>query len=104
RDPAGAPGRGDVRVEAVPPHAEVAANGAVEGVGDRRVRARPVDARRRVAVRAGRAGEAVEVDGLQDVRGAQGPLPGVQAPRSLRDTAGRVVPRCDVHRGAAQWA
>ncbi len=44
RDPAGPPGGGDVRVEAVPADAEAVANGAVEGVGDRRVREGPVDA------------------------------------------------------------
>ena len=44
RDPAGPPGGGDVRVEAVPPDAEVVADRAVEGVGDRRVRQGPVDA------------------------------------------------------------
>ena len=42
----------------------------LQGDGDRRVRARPVDARRRVAVRAGRAREAVEVDRVADLRGA----------------------------------
>jgi putative transposase len=36
-----------------------------------------------VAVRAGRAGKAVEVDGLPHLRGAQGALRGVQAPRPL---------------------
>ena len=50
-----------------PSDAEAVANGAVEGVGDRRVRARPIDARRRVAVRGGGAGKAVEDDGLEDV-------------------------------------
>ena len=99
RDPAGPPGGGDVRVQAVPADAEAVADRAVEGVGDRRVRARPVDARCRVAVRGGGAGEAVEVDGLEDVRGAQGALRAVQAPRPLRDPAGRAVPRRDVHRG-----
>jgi putative transposase len=38
-----------------------------QGDGDRRVRARPVDARRRVAVRAGRAREALEVDRITDL-------------------------------------
>ena len=74
RDPAGPGGGGDVRVQAVSPDAEAVADRAVEGAGDRRVRARPVDARRRVAVRAGRAGQAVEVDRVADLRGAQGPL------------------------------
>ena len=55
-------GRGAVRLQAVPARDETAAHRAAEGDGDRRVRARPVDARRRVAVRAGRAREAVEVD------------------------------------------
>ena len=50
-----------------PTDTEAVAHRAVEGVGDRRVRARPVDARCRVAVRAGRAGEAVEVDGVADL-------------------------------------
>ena len=44
RDPAGPSGGGDVRVEAVPADSEAGANGAVEGVGDRRVRPRPLDA------------------------------------------------------------
>ena len=47
---------------------------AFEGVGDRRVRARPLDARCRVAVREGRAGKAVEVNRLARLRGAQGAL------------------------------
>jgi hypothetical protein len=46
----------------------------LKGVGDRRVRPWLVDARRRVAVRAGRAGEAVEVGCLADLRRAQGAL------------------------------
>ena len=54
RDPAGPRGRGDVRLEAVSQDAEAVADRAAEGVGDRRVRPWPVDARRRVAVRAGR--------------------------------------------------
>jgi hypothetical protein len=44
-----------------PQDPEAVAERAFEGAGDRRVRARVVDARRRVAVRAGRAGEAVDV-------------------------------------------
>ena len=75
---------------------EAVAHRAVEGVGDRRVRARPVDARRRVAVRAGRAGEALEVDRVADLRGAARPLRAVQAPRSLRDPARRAVSRRDL--------
>ena len=43
-DPAGPRGGGDVRLEAVSQDAEAVADRAVEGVGDRRVRARPVDA------------------------------------------------------------
>jgi hypothetical protein len=43
---------------------------ASEGVGDRRVRPWPVDARRRVVVREGRAGEAVEVDRVPGLRRA----------------------------------
>jgi hypothetical protein len=62
RDPAGPRVGGDVCLEVVPQDAEAVADRAVEGAGDRRVRPRAVDARRRVAVRAGRAGEAVEVD------------------------------------------
>ena len=40
----------------------------LQGDGDRRVRARPLDARRRVAVREGRAGEAVQVDRVTDLQ------------------------------------
>ena len=46
-------------VQALSARDETAAHGAAQGDCDRRVRARPVDARRRVAVRAGRPGEAV---------------------------------------------
>ena len=67
RDPVGPPGGGAVRVQAVPPHAEAVRDRAVEGVSDRRVRAWPVDARGGVAVRAGRAGEALEIDRVEDV-------------------------------------
>ena len=74
RDPAGPPGGRDVRLQAVPADPEAVAHRAAEGDGDRRVRPRPVDARRRVAVRAGRAGEAVEVDRVADLRGAPGAL------------------------------
>ena len=66
-----------------PADAEAVADRAVESAGDRRVRQGPVDARCRVAVRAGRARQAVEVDGLKDVRGAQGALRRVQAAQSL---------------------
>jgi hypothetical protein len=44
RDPAGPSGGGDVRVEAVPADPEADPDGAVEGVGDRRVREGLVDA------------------------------------------------------------
>ena len=64
RDPAGPRGGDPVRLEAVPEVAlqAAAANGPAQGAGDRRVRARPVDARCRVAVRRGRAREDLEVD------------------------------------------
>ena len=55
-----------------PQDPEAVADRAAEGARDRRVRPRPLDARRRVAVRAGRTWEAVEVDRLADLRGAQG--------------------------------
>ena len=85
-----------VRLQAVPARDEAAAHRAVEGDGDRRVRARPVDARRRVAVRAGGAGEAVEVDRIADLRGAARALRGVPAPRPLRHPAGGAVSRRDL--------
>ena len=78
---------------------QAAAHRAAEGDGDRRVRARPVDARRRVAVRGGRAREAVEVDRVADLRGAARALRGVQAPRPLRHPPGRAVPRRDLSPG-----
>ena len=59
-----------VRLQAVPARDEAAAHRAAAGDGDRRVRARPVDARRRVAVRAGRAREAVQVDRSPDLQRA----------------------------------
>ena len=52
---------------AVPEGDEVAAHRAAEGVGDRRVRAGPIDARRGVVVREGWAGEALEVDRVADL-------------------------------------
>ena len=70
-----------------------------EGDGDRRVRARPVDARHRVAVRGGGAGKAVEVDRLADLRGAARALRAVQAPRPLRAEAGR---RCSSTRSSCR--
>ena len=54
--------------------------GAVEGVGDRRVRSRAVDARRRVAVRGGRAGERVEVDRGEHLLGAARAVRAVLSP------------------------
>ena len=65
---------------------------------------RGLSMRGRVALRAGRAGEAVEVDGFQNVRGAQGTPRSVPPPRSLRDPAGRAVPRYDFHRCATARA
>ena len=62
RDAGGPPGGRAVCVQALPTRHQAAAHRAVAGDGDRRVRARPIDARRRAAVRAGRAGEAVQVD------------------------------------------
>ena len=47
-----------------------AQDGSAQGVGDRWVRARPLDARCRVAVRGGRPGENLEVDGGDDLRRA----------------------------------
>ena len=80
RDPAGPEAAETFDVKAVPRDAEAVADRAPQGAGDRRVRARPLDARRRVAVRAGRAGQAVEVDRVADLRGAPRALRGVQAP------------------------
>jgi hypothetical protein len=71
RDPAGARGGRDVRLEAVPARHQAGAHRAAEGAGDRRVRQGPVDARRRVAVRAGRTRPAVEVDRLAEAMGAR---------------------------------
>ena len=62
RDPAGPRGGRAVRLQAVPAWHQAVAHRAAAGDGDRRVRARPVDARRRVAVRAGGAREALEID------------------------------------------
>jgi hypothetical protein len=53
---------------------EAVADRAAQSIRDRCVRVRPVDARCRVAMRAGRPGEAVQVDRVADVRGAQGAL------------------------------
>jgi len=44
--------------------------GPAKGAGDRRVRARPIDARHRVAVRRGWAGEDLEVERVEALRGA----------------------------------
>ena len=63
-DPAGPRGRRAVRLKAVSVQHEGVAHRAFAGDGDRRVRARPVDARHRVAVREGGAGEAVKDDSL----------------------------------------
>src|SRR5215216_744948 len=82
-DPAGPGGGRAVRLEAVPAGHQAVAYRAAEGDGDRRVRARALDARRRVAVRPGRAREAVEIDRRQDLRRAARALRGVQAPRPL---------------------
>ena len=87
--------------QAVPQDTEAVADRAAEGVGDRRVRARPLDARRRVAVRAGRTRQAVEVDRVADLRGAPGPLRGVQAPQRLRRPPGGVVPGRDLYLGSS---
>jgi hypothetical protein len=72
RHSAGAGGGRAVCVKAVSQGHEAAAHRAAAGDGDRRVRQGPVDARRRVAVRQGRAGEAVEVDRPADLYRAQG--------------------------------
>ena len=56
--------------QAVSARDQAVAHRAAEGDGDRRVRPRPVDARRRVAVRAGRARQALEVDRLADLQRA----------------------------------
>src|ERR671929_2160567 len=57
-------GRRAVRLEAVSVQHEGPAQRAAEGDGDRRVRPRAVDAGHRVALREGRAREAVEDDRL----------------------------------------
>jgi hypothetical protein len=59
---------------------QAAEDRAAAGDGDRRVRAWPVDARCRVIVRAGRAGEAVQVDRRPDLQRAARAFPGVPAP------------------------
>src|SRR5688500_16506833 len=51
-----------VCLEAVPARHEAVAHRAAAGDGDRRVRQRAVDARRRIAVREGRARQALQVD------------------------------------------
>ena len=53
--------------KALPEGDEAVAHRAAEGDGDRRVRARPVDARRGVAVREGRTREALQVDRIADL-------------------------------------
>src|SRR3954466_10136637 len=93
RDPAGPGGGRAVRVQAVPARHQAAADRAAAGDGDRRVRAWPVDARRGVVVRAGRAREAVEVDRGPDLHRAARPLRRLPAPRSLRRPRRRAVPR-----------
>jgi hypothetical protein len=100
RDPAGPRGGRDVRLQSVCQGHQAGLNGAAEGVGDRRVRARVVDARRRVAVRAARAGEAVDVNRFAGLREAARALSGIQPPRPLRPPAGRVVPGRDLPGGA----
>ena len=72
RDPAGQGGRRAVRLEAVPVQHEGVAHRAAAGDGDRRVRQGAVDARHRVAVRAGGAREAVEDDRLAHLRASSG--------------------------------
>src|SRR4051794_16242415 len=86
-DPAGPRGRRAVRLQALSARHQAAADRAVEGVGDRRVRARAVDARRRVTVRGGRAGQRLEGHRVAAVHRAARPLPSLPAPRSLRDPA-----------------
>src|SRR5215216_1105773 len=68
--PQGPGGGRAVRLQAVPARDQAVAHRAAAGDGDRRVRPRPVDARRRVAVRAGRARQALEVDRIADLRRA----------------------------------
>src|SRR5438876_155635 len=103
-DPADPGGCRDVRLQAVPAGYQVGADRAFEGAGDRRVRAWPVDARRGVAVREGRARETLEVDRLQSVRGAARTLRGVQAPRPLRHQPRGVVSRRDLHLRSSERA
>jgi hypothetical protein len=61
-----------------------------------------VDARHRVAVREGGAGEAVEGDRLAHLHRAQRALRGVQAPRPIRRPAGGIVPRRGLPFGPAE--
>src|SRR5919202_1560061 len=77
-DPADQGGRRAVRLEAVSVQHQGPAQRAAEGDGDRCVRPRAVDAGHRVALREGRAREAVEDDRLAHLRGAT---------RALRRTA-----------------
>jgi hypothetical protein len=73
-----------------------------QGVGDRRVRARHVDARPRVDVRRGRAREDLEIDCRDDLRGAARAVRGVQAPLALRHQPRRAVARRDLPPGPPQ--
>jgi mutator family transposase len=76
---------------------EAAPDGAVAGDGDRRVRARPVDARRRDAVRGGRLGKLSKSTAARILHRAARALRGVSAPRSLRHP--RWPPR--IHRSSS---
>src|SRR2546422_11208921 len=94
RDPAGPGDSRTVRLEALPAGHEVDANRALEGDGDRRVRPWPLDARRGVVVREGRAREAVEVDRVADLLRAARALRGIQATRPIRGAPGGAVRGC----------
>ncbi len=68
----------------------------LKALSDRRLRARPVDPRRRVALRAGRARPGVALDRRPALPRAEGALPGVPRARPLRDPPRLPAPRCDL--------
>ena len=69
---------------------------ALEGARGRRLRARALDARRRVALRGGRSGAGLCLERLAHLPGAQRALPRLPGARPLRGRAGDAVPGRDL--------
>jgi putative transposase len=74
RGAAGARGLRAVHEQALPAAQALLGDRAAAGAGDRRLRPRPVDARRRIALRGSRPRAGLEVDRLEAVPQAQGAL------------------------------